>query len=122
MNGYGYPMTKHGLLICGLLLAAPVQAEPVDRSEQLYYQLTTVLASPYLLGSASLVFLTYAPEMLSKDDRRILADARDGALLALATGELEDVRLQAGIALLRKRFDLQDSTDLALAQWIAVNG
>lgn len=122
MNGYGYPMTKHGLLICGLLLAASVQAEPVDRSEQLYYQLTTVLASPYLLGTASLVFLTYTPEMLSKDDRRVLVDARDGALLALATGELDDVRLQAGIALLRKRFELQDSTDLALAQWIAVNG
>ncbi len=81
-----------------------------------------VLVSPYLLGTASLALLTQAPLMLSESDHRILADARDGALLALATGELDDAHLQAGIALLRKRFELEDSTDLALAQWIAVNG
>lgn len=115
-------MTQHGLLICGLLLAASVQAEPRGRSEQLYYGATIVLVSPYLLGTVSLALLTQAPEMLSEGDRRVLAEAREGALLALASGELDDVRLQAGIAVLRKRFALKDSDDLALAQWIAVNG
>lgn len=115
-------MTKHGLLICGLLLAAPAQAEPLDRSEQFSYGATLVLASSYLLGTVSLGFLIHAPLMLSDGDHRILLDARDGALLALATSDLDDAQLQAGIALLRKRFELEDSTDLALAQWIAVNG
>src|SRR5690606_14793515 len=96
-----------GLLVCGLLLAANIQAEAVDRSEPLYYGATMVLASPYLLGTVSLALLTHTPEMLSEGDHRILADARDDALLAMATGELDDPHLQTGIALLRKRFALQ---------------
>lgn len=113
---------KMRMLLCGLLAAANAEAEPVGRSEQTYYLALTILASPYLSGTSVLVTVSKLLEGLTQGDLRVLADAREGALQAVANDDLDDVRLQAALALLRSRFALDGVSDLQLAQWIAVNG
>lgn len=117
-------MHKHGLLFASLVLAsnpcthAGIE-DPVERYSVMASVLTVspLLTSAVLLGNGS----DYLAE-ISEGDRRVLLDARDGALQALANGDLADARLQAALRLLRSRFALDGVSDLQLAQWIAVHG
>lgn len=116
-------MNKHGLLCCSLLLAVSTSAPAgLDRSERLGLTTGSVILWPVLSGTGLLMTATHVLEELSDGDRRVLVQAREGALHAVASGDLNDVRLQAALALLRSRFALEDMSDLQLAQWIAVNG
>lgn len=114
-------MTKHGLLFCGLILAnASAHAgieDPYDRYSVMAAVLTfsPVITSAVLLDRGSAFF-----GELSEGDRRVLLDARDGALQAVASGDLADARLQAALRQLRSRFSPHEVSDLQLAQWIAV--
>lgn len=113
-------MTKHGMLFCGLLFACSSVQAGMDPSERLQLSVVLVATSPVLTATGLLMSGTHLAQEFSEGDRRMLVDAREGALHAVANGNLDDVRLQVALALLRKRFDLDDWNDLQLAQWIAV--
>ena len=113
-------MTKHGLLFCGLLLAvSPSVKAEMGWYEGVWLSAGLVATYPVVTGTSVLLSTTATVAHLKEGDQRVLLNARDGALRAVADGNLDDARLQSALELLRRRYPLDDVDDLQLAQWIA---
>lgn len=114
-------MKPNGFLVGSLLLAiaSPVRSE-IGWYEGLMVSALVVAAYPVATGTTVLLGSTAVVADLSDRDQRVLMDARDGALQAVATGRLDDVHLQAALKLLRRRYSVDNLDDRQLAQWIAV--
>jgi uncharacterized protein (TIGR02448 family) len=113
-------MKRRGLFFGGLLLAVAQSAQAeIGWPERLGVTSLMVATYPVVTGTSVLLSTTAVYAELNNDDQRVLLNARDGALQAVANGNLNDARLQAALELLRRLYAVDNVGDLQLAQWIA---